>query len=266
MKNKIDSRPSDNRDDSIALLVVSCDAYKDLWKIFFHCLFKYWPDCPYPIYLGSNEAVYSDPRVKSILVGPDRDYSSNLLAMLKHINATWVLLWIEDFVLAAPVDYARLSKMITSVQSQGAVYLKPIASFPYAYLKNTNEEIGILPKGIRYRVNIGITLFKKETLVSLLKPGESAWEIEYNGASRSENIQEDFYCLSANMKSNPPISYINLVGKGMLLRDSIKFLKKEHLEDFIPNRKVQPLRSDIYYKLYLFRLDVYRLLRLYWYK
>jgi hypothetical protein len=266
MQNKIDSRYPANRDNNTALLVVSCDAYKDLWRPFFHCLFKYWPDCPYPIFLGSNESDYSDSRIKSILVGPDKDYSSNLLATLTHIDYPWVILWIEDFLLSAPVENARLSKMMTDAQTRGAGYLKLIASFPYAYPKNRTEEIGIIPKGIKYRVNIGVTLFKKEVLVSLLRSGESAWEIEYKGASRSKNIPEDFYCLNANIKSNPPISYINAVARGKWMRNAIPFLKREGFGDCIPNRKLQSLRSYIYYRLYLIRLEVYRILGLYWYE
>ncbi|MEI6258802.1 MAG: hypothetical protein WCR46_02695 [Deltaproteobacteria bacterium] len=266
MQNKIDSRSPVNTDNNIALLVVSCDAYKDLWRPFFHCLFKYWPDCPYPIFLGSNKAEYSDPRVKSILVGPDKDYSSNLIAMLKHIDHPWVILWIEDFILSALIDTARLSKLMTDAQSRGAGYVKLIASFPYAYMKNRIEEIGIIPKGIKYRVNIGVTLFRKDVLVGLLRSGESAWDIEYKGAYRSEKIPEDFYSLNSSMKSNPPISYINAVGKGRWIRNSIPFLKKEGFGDCISNRKVQPLRSYIYYRLYLIRLEIYRRLRLYWYE
>jgi hypothetical protein len=266
MQNKMDNNHPANRDNNIALLVVSCDAYKDLWPLYFNCLFKYWADCPYPIFLGSNKSDYSDPRIKSILVGPDKDYSSNLLAMLTHIEYPWVILWIEDFLLSSPIDSARLSKIMTDAQFRGAGYLKLIASFPYAYPKNRNEEIGIIPKGIKYRVNIGVTLFKKEVLVSLLRPGESAWDIEYKGASRSENISEDFYCLNANIKSNPPISYINAVGRGRWMRNAIPFLKKEGLGDCIPNRKLISLRAYIYYRLYLIRLEVYRILGLYWYE
>ena len=262
---EINSKSAVDHSNDVTLLVVSCDAYKDLWRPFFHCLFKYWPDCPYPIFLGSNEAEYSDPRVKPILVGPDKDYSSNLLAMLKHIDSPWVLLWIEDFILSAPVDNARLSKMISTVQSRGAGYLKPIAAPPYAYPKNSIEEIGVIPKGVKYRVNIGITLFKKDVLIKLLRSGESAWEIEYNGASRSESISEDFYALNASMKANPPISYVNAVGKGKWIRDSIPFLKFEGFGHCIPNRRIQSLRSYIYYRLYFFRLEIYRALRLYWY-
>ena len=47
-----------------AILVVSFDAYQDLWPVFFQAFFKYWPDCPYRVYLGANTATYVHPRVQ----------------------------------------------------------------------------------------------------------------------------------------------------------------------------------------------------------
>ena len=92
---------STNHGKDVTLLVVSCDAYQDLWHPYFHCLFKYWPDCPFPISLGSNSLAYPDSRIKSIQIGPDLDYSSNLLAMLDRIETPWLILWIEDLLLSA---------------------------------------------------------------------------------------------------------------------------------------------------------------------
>lgn len=249
----------------IALLVVTCDKYKDLWRPYFQCLFKYWPDCPYKIYLGSNTSVYPDKRVNAITIGSDKDYSSNLLAMLEKVDSPWVLLWVEDFLLSAPVDTLRLTKLISDAQAQGAGYVKLIASYPYAYTSK-KVEVAIVPKGIKYRVNIGVTLFKKDLLISLLRAGESAWDIEYKGASRSNNFNEKFFCLNSSLKSNPPISYVNAVGKGRWIRNSVRFLKKEGLGDCLTSRKVQPWWRYIYYRLYLLRLEILRLFNLYWYE
>jgi hypothetical protein len=259
MNNKIEK-------NKIALLVVSCDAYKDLWSPYFKCFFNYWPDCPYPIYLGSNNLTYSDQRVNSITIGDDKDYSSNLLAMLEKVDSPWIILWIEDFLLSAPVDTVRIDKLISNAQEQDAGYVKLIASFPYAYISNDKDEIAAVPKGIKYRVNIGVTLFKKDVLIKLLRRGESAWDIEYKGAARSNELTEKFFCLNSNLKSNPPISYINAVAKGRWIRNSVPFLEKEGLKDSLSSRRIQTWRSYIYYRLYLIRLEILTFLKIYWYE
>lgn len=266
MKSKIDSRPRANRDNDIALLVVSCDAYKDLWRPFFYSFFKYWPDCPYPIFLGANESAYSDPRIRSILVGPDKDYSSNLLAILDRIETSWLILWIEDLLLSAPINTARLSNLIAVAQNHQVGYLKLSANTPWAFTKDKTQEMGPIPKRVKYRATIGLALWNKNILSRLLRPGESAWEIERNGSSRSNAFIEPFYCLSTNVRSNPPISYVHTVMKGRWIRDALPFLRKEGLGDCIPNRSIQFFWSYLYTKMYLHRLDIYRRLRRYWYE
>ena len=90
--------PSGSHND-VVILVPSWDGYQDVWQPFFHCFFKYWPDCPYPVFLGSNSLSYPDSRVSPILIGPDIDYSSNLIAMLDHIDQDWVIIFTEDMLL-----------------------------------------------------------------------------------------------------------------------------------------------------------------------
>ena len=76
---------------STALLVVSCDSYRDMWGPFFTLLFRYWDDCPFPVFLGSNFEPYPDRRVVALTIGEDRDWSSNLLQMLSAIPLDGIL-------------------------------------------------------------------------------------------------------------------------------------------------------------------------------
>ena len=43
-----------DKNSQYAVVVSSCDAYSDAWKPFFKLFFKYWSDCPFPIYLVTN--------------------------------------------------------------------------------------------------------------------------------------------------------------------------------------------------------------------
>lgn len=266
MKKKIENKKNSlDFNKNVSLLVVSCDAYKDLWKPYFKSLFKYWPDCPYPVYLGSNKSEYSDSRVNGILIGQDKDYSSNLIAMLHRVESPWVILWIEDLLISRRIDTEYISKLVNNAQENNVGYLKLATSTPWVFTKNKEQLMGAIPKGVKYRSGIGLALWNKETLLNLLVPGESAWEIERNGSHRSNSFVEPFYALTPNVRSNPPITVINSVIKGKWNPDVLTFLKKEGLDDHIPNRKNQPLWSYLYGKAYLFRLDLYRIMRKYWY-
>lgn len=238
-----------------AILVVSCDAYQDLWNPFFNCFFKYWPDCPYPLYLGTNSVKYPDNRVQSILVGEDLDYSSNLLSMLEHVKEDWIVFWIEDRVLSAPVNTNRVTQLINRAITEKAVFLKLISSHPYA-TNGGSDEIGEIPAGTKYRVCMTVALWNKRYLRELLVRGESAWDIERFGSLRSAKTDSKFLSLSFITRANPPILDTHLIIKGRLLRDARDFLLKENLLNEMKRRKLQTLGSYVYVRLYLFSRDM----------
>lgn len=237
--------------NAIAILVVSCDAYRDLWEPFFRCFFKYWPDCPYPVYLGANSAICPDTRVRALTIGPDVDYSSNLIAMLQRIDEQWVIFWIEDRVLAAPVNTARVANVVAMAQEQKTGFVKLIASHPYALMADKYQEFGPIPKGTPYRVCMTIGLWHRPTLLKLLCPGETAWQIERQGSQRSNLLDEAFCALSYRLRRDPPFHDMHLIIKGQLLRDAVSFLQGEGLDQMLANRPLQTLRSFLYVRAYL---------------
>lgn len=41
-----------------SLLINTCDNYEDTWIPFFSLLSNYWGECPYSIYLNTEEKIY----------------------------------------------------------------------------------------------------------------------------------------------------------------------------------------------------------------
>lgn len=252
---------------SIPILVVSCDAYQDVWHPFFHCFFKNWSDCPFPVHLVSNKLKYSDERVSSIFVGTDVDYSSNLINALNQIPEEWIIFWVEDRPPARQVDTSRLIKLIELAQSKNAGYLKLIPINPPAPLGP--EEIGEIPKGSRYRISMTVALWKKSTLLKILKAGESAWEIEKGGGvARSNEIDDKFYALPMSIRSNPPLIDIHLISKGKIISRGADYLEKEGVLDDLSNRLSVTFWRNLYIEAYDSIWDIYYLFTLrlkYWF-
>lgn len=242
------NRSSEN---DTAILVVSCDKFEDLWRPFFSCLFKYWPDCPYPVYLGTNHATYTDARVRSITVGDDVDYSSNLLTMLDAVEQDWVILWIEDLVVSAPVETARVLNVVRKAQDERAAYLKLIANHPFAYGVAESSEFGEVPRGTAYRVCITVGLWRKEVLKKLIRRGESAWDLERNGTVRSNDTAEKFFALSVLRRRRPLFSIAHIIIKGRVNRDARAFLEKEGMLHSVRRRRTQSIRSWVYVRGYV---------------
>lgn len=240
---------------NVAILVVSWDGYQDLWKPFFRCFFKCWADCPYPIFLGSNSLTYPDERVVGISVGSDKDYSSNLMAMLSQIEQEWVLIWVEDLFLSAPVDTRRIQGFVAFTQGENAGCLQ-LLSKPFnpnsVVLEHhrLSKEIRVMPVGIPYRASINLGLWNKSVLLGLLRSGETAWDFEHSGTLRSFDLESRFLSISQQV-GNPPFQFVHGVIKGRWTWEATRFIRRQGLVDCLGARSVQSYWSHLYMNCYI---------------
>jgi hypothetical protein len=214
------TRPDD------VLLVVSCDSYRDLWPPFFTLLFRYWPDCPFPVHLGSNEQTYPDPRVHPSKVGPDRDWSSNLLAMLRALPQEGLLLMQEDFLIDKPVQTSIVRELVQEAHRRKAACLRlmPIPGPDSACADH--PRLGILRRGADYRVSLQAAWWNRTALMSLLTPGESPWQFERLGSRRSDKMDGEF--LSLRQKIGFPLDYYTTaVYRGRWEPDAVRLCRRE---------------------------------------
>jgi hypothetical protein len=228
-----------------AIVVVSCDRYSSLWRPFFSTFFKYWPDCPYPVYLGTGFGSFEHPKVSCIQVGQDIDYSSNLLSILSRIPAKWIIFWVEDRVISSAVSTETVRALVSDAQAQGAAYLKLIPEHPLAY-SEAELPFGVIPRGTSYRVSMTVCLWQKQVLESLLVRGETAWEIEKRGSTRSNQRKELFLGLNPKLKQCPPIPHEHLVIKGRVFRRVQSFLRREGLESDLMSWPLQTWKNRLY--------------------
>ena len=102
--------PAPERDWRV--FVSSCDAYRDLWPVMFHFLFRHWPDVPQPVYLVANYHSFADPRVETIRVGRDRHWSDNTRAALEKVPCPFLLYLQDDYLLNGPVQSDLLQQVV----------------------------------------------------------------------------------------------------------------------------------------------------------
>ena len=118
-----------------ALIIPSCDHYSDVWEPFFVQFFKYWPDCPFPVYLISNFRKYPDPRVNALLTGKDPGWGGSMRLALEIITTPYFIYMLEDIPLKEKTDTARILKLLSIVIDEQAAYLRlypePGPDLPY---------------------------------------------------------------------------------------------------------------------------------------
>src|SRR5204863_1193423 len=177
---------------SFAFLVVSCDAYSDLWNPYFQLFRRFWPDCPLPVFLLSNHLELKHPGVESVRVGRDVSWSDNLRVALERIAQPYVVLAIEDQFFCDRVDSAAVNAILAWVLAHAPNYVRllptPRPDGPY------DDLVGVVSRGTLYRTSTVYCVWRKTTLAGLLRSGEDAWDFELKGEARTDDL-DGFYAV-----------------------------------------------------------------------
>ncbi len=173
----------------IGIVVLSCDKYSDLWPVFFELFFRFWPACPYPVYLFANKKTHNDPRVRTILSGDDPDWSSSVKACLDQIGHRYVWLFFDDVFLSRPVQADKITRLIDFIADKDPAYLR-FRRFPRPDAK-ISRDFGRCGEKSLYRTSV-LAIWRRDVLLDLLRAGESAWDFEHNTLGRAEKYP-DFY-------------------------------------------------------------------------
>jgi hypothetical protein len=194
--------------------------------------------------------MYDNHRVKTIAVGVDTDWSYRFRCMLEQIPYHHVIVLMEDYLLTQYVDTVKIDKLITYMVNEkaGCLRLYPCPGPDLPCLDN--PEVGEISKGADYRLSLQAAVWDKQTLLELLREGESAWELELNGTKRTNDLNVPFLCVAGDS----PISYLGGVVKGKWARVAVKLCVKEGIKVDLNARSVQTpidrfLRSAVIGKL-----------------
>ena len=237
--------------DKIAVLVVSCDKYSDLWDTFFGLFARFWSDCPLNVYLLSNYEGASLVSVRNILIGKDLSWSDNLKNALKTLKEDYVLLFMEDLFLYDFVDTNKIMRVFDWIIKSNANYVRMISS-PKPN-KAYNDLVGIVSKGAIYRIGTQMPVIKKELLLDLLKSGESAWDFEVHGSVRSDKY-DDFYSV---WEDHFPV--IEVVVKGKWDRSAVQQIHALGVKIDLGKRDLMTFSEQIIYHAKCLRSTVFNI-------
>ena len=190
---------------SVAIVVSSCDAFFDAWRPFAFFFRKHWRDCPFPIFLIVNQLRVHSDIIRPITVGRDRGWADNMAVALNQIAEPYVLYFQEDYFLNGPVNQEQLAADFAYAFERDAAsfcfYSRSQLERDFAPL---NDRFGIVPRDSNGRTRLQVTLWKKDVLLSALRPGESAWNMEARASERTR----DLLALSYVRRDNVPIPYL----------------------------------------------------------
>jgi hypothetical protein len=208
----------------LSIVVVSCDRYADVWPVFFAAFRRYWPDCPYSVYLTSNTRSISEDDVISICTGPDQGWSNGLKSALMRVPTPYILALQEDFLLKARVSNSEIGRCLEALVQLDGAYLR-LAPIPSPSIRIPSfPMIGEIPRGAPYRASNQAAIWRREVLLSLLRPGENPWEGEIRASVRSDSVPNGFFSCWV-----PVLNYEGhgAIVRGRWRRDAVQWCRSE---------------------------------------
>lgn len=235
----------------VALVVLSCDTYSDLWPMFFYFFEKNWPDCSLDKYIVTNNITTPNTDFKFLCIGKDSSWSDTLIksiALLKD-KYEYLLITLEDLPLMKRVDDESFRILFDEFINARGNFLS-LAGNPNKTSKY-NDFFGKIDPGSLYRPSCVYSLWKIEVLERIVCIEENAWEFERYGAVRSDKYN-NFFTVEPTHK----LIFSNTVIKGLWVRSEYKRVCKSGYLPNISQRKVYSKSQEIKLKVnvFLFKL------------
>lgn len=240
-----------NLTNMIALVVISCDNYSDLWEGFDKSISKFWTECPFDIFLITNYQSYHSKKITSLQVGEDKSWSQGLKNALNVIKDKYKysIITLEDLYIIDNVDNDLLLQTLDKALSEEVKYLRLHRN---KYNKSKTKDLyEPLKSNVLYRFNCTYSLWDNNFLHSLLKDEENAWQFEYNSPKRVEDENKIY------MVKEPIFKYSNTVIKGKWVPTEVELINRL-FPDYNINREVMTtdefnkiLRDEKRYKIAL---------------
>lgn len=210
-----------------ALLVSSCDLYKDAWNPFFRLLEANWKNCPKKIYLVTESEEYKDYTFDVKCIHSSSPvWANRIIDALKQIDEEYIWFFLEDFFLEETVNEEIINSAVSTITTSpdiGVIKFIPNISENW-YDKNQviSDYFSVIPENYKARSNLMTALYKKDYFLKLLRKNETPWDFEKFGTYRSRRYNEKVLVQNNDKKLAFPYNYQIKYGYGISAKRWLK--------------------------------------------
>ncbi|HBN05429.1 MAG TPA: hypothetical protein DD434_06530 [Bacteroidales bacterium] len=238
--------------NKMSIVVLSCDAYSDLWDDFFNLKEKYWPNCNFQCYLVNNNKHYNRDGVVVINAGQG-NWSSRFRIAVEQIESEYICTFLEDYFITDTINNNLINELLDFSENNKVSFLNLGDVFGHIInLKNLEyfspNQI-IIPKHLKYGVDTAGAIWDKQYLLRKLGKGDySAWQFEKDRcieALSNEGIDGLILC---DDRKPLNICEIPVVIQGKFYPPAIRFFKKKGYSINHSQRKIMTIKDVFMYK------------------
>ena len=224
-----------DKNNKLAMLLLSCDNYSDLWDDFFNLREKFWPDCPYTWYVVTESKDYTRANVEVIKCGKDLNWAGRFRKAVKSVDNALIGVFLEDYFINATVDNERIEGLVDFAMEKGVDFLDLGNVFKHKINQSNKQyyadHLIVIDKHLRYGLDTAAAIWKKEYLLNKLGDEDySAWKFEIDRCAEatSEGGYDGLILVDDRISFN--VSEIPVVVQGRFYPPVIEDFKKRGYE------------------------------------
>lgn len=239
--------------DDLVLLVLSCDAYSDLWDDFFNLKEKFWKDCPYKFYLVTESKTYNRSNVEVILCGNNLNWAGRLKYAIDKTNAKYYGIFLEDYFISSPINNSIIFDLLETMKQHNVTFLNTSDVF-YNCINMKNKEYFLphlikIPNNKKYGLSTEAGIWERNFLLDKIGHKDySAWQFEIDrvNEAKTETGLGGFNLCDDRMPFHVSIEPVVIQGK--IYPPARKFFHKIGY-NFISNRQNMNYKNVLIFKL-----------------
>lgn len=180
----------ENNASKLAILMLSCDKYSDLWDDFFNLKERFWPDCPYHCYLATDTKEYHRDGVETIHFGNIRTWSICAAKAIEQIKEPYIALFLEDAFICKTIDTSIVEENLQLFIDKKMDFLTMERNRMEKALSPEDQvapHIWRIYRHRKYGIDTSAAIWDKEFFrKALVKEDCNAWQFEVNYCKEAE--------------------------------------------------------------------------------
>ncbi len=238
----------------ICILVLSCDAYADLWDDFFNLRDLYWKDPSIRWYLVTESKIYDRNNVTTIHCGKELNWAGRFREALMLVDTPYIGIYLEDYFITDYVDIDRINILVKMMKENNIQYINVSDVFK-SIINLPNKEYFAdnlikIPAHQPYGISTESAIWEKAFLLEKLGDTDySAWQFEIDRCKEALSIEGLKGLILCDEKQVFNVSTTPVVIQGMFYPDAVREFKERGYEINTTHRALMPWKQVLLYKL-----------------
>lgn len=227
--------------NKMAIFVLSCDKYQDVWDEFFNLKDRYWKDSNFQWYLVTESVIYNRPGV--ITLNSEGNWSTRYRNAVNSVKAKYICSYLDDYFITDTIDNDRINHLVGFMEENKVSFLNMDDGFDHIQcttgLKIYSDGFVEIPRHMPYGVDTAGAIWDREYLLEKLGEGDySAWQFELERCNEAKTKEGLSGKLLLEQKQSLNICKIPVIIQGAYYPPAIRFFKKKGYNINCHNRRI----------------------------